>query len=740
MKYEGEFMPPENEDYLFLKEDENEQQPEPDSFWDILIVDDDPEIHSVTKLALSGVELWQRTLRFHHAYSGQEAVDYLIAHPDIAVVLLDVVMETDDAGLVVVKKVREELENHNVRIILRTGQPGHAPEEEVIRKYDINDYKTKTELTRSKLLTCLVTALRSYQQFCQMAAQTKALEDVLYASEAILGITKLSGFAESVVTQLANIMDCEPLGIMCGTLDDSGKLYVYGGSRQFFNEPGIGLEQLDDGRVISQVKACLKSGEHQFTPLDLTLLVKGKNRKAAIYLECAAEVEPGQRQFIDLFLTNVSVGLDNVQLFNRLRDVAYKDTLTGLANRSAFVECLSDYANAQNQLCLMLLDIAHFSDINNGLGQDIGNCLLQAVAHRLQQEVPESEILARIGADVFALLVPIHQLDIDLFNEMLSTPFQAGEHLLPVDFFIGMCEQADFKASGLDTIKLAYIALNQAKKLKQSNYCTYTPDMEEQMTWRLGVIRQLRTDFEEGKLQVWYQPQLDLDTLEVIGCEALLRWPSGNGNYISPAVFVPLAEDAGLIGIIGQWVLEQACQLQNRLQQLGVDIHIAVNVSVPQFKASNYAAQVKETLTRFGISPHQIELEVTESVVMDELGGVIETLTELKEFGIEIALDDFGTGFSSLSYLQTLPLNRLKIDRSFVKDLPDEDAGAIASLIIALGKKLGLRTIAEGIETEEQAAYLKRLGCQEAQGFLYAKPMPVDELEAYLKDKSQPSE
>lgn len=221
--------------------------------------------------------------------------------------------------------------------------------------------------------------------------------------------------------------------------------------------------------------------------------------------------------------------------------------------------------------------------------------------------------------------------------------------------------------------------------------------------------------------------------MAVIGCEALLRWPTGKGDYISPGVFVPLAEDAGLIVEIGQWVLEQACSMQKQLSSLGHDISVAVNVSVPQFKVANYAQQVKQTIMEHDVPPEKIELEVTESVVMDEINTVVHTLSELKSFGVEVAIDDFGTGFSSLSYLQKLPLARLKIDRAFVKGIPQEDSGAIAELVISLGRHLGLKTIAEGVETQEQADILRALGCDEVQGFFFARPMAQDDLLAYLK-------
>ena len=730
-------MTSEHNDFLFFnhEEDLNEDIVHA-GYWDILIVDDEPEIHTVTELALSGVEFWGKTLRFHHAYSGVEAIEVLTNTHNVSVLLLDVVMESDDAGLKVVKEVRDTLQNHNVRIILRTGQPGYAPEEKVIREYDINDYKTKTELTRSKLVTSLVTAIRSYEQVCQLEYQSKALNNILLASKAILGFTDIKAFTMAVIKQLSVILDCAPRGVVCGSLDDSNQVRVLGGCAEFSAFIGQGVEQLDDGRIILQVQNCFEFGEHQHTEHDTTFLLKSKNRQAAIYLEYVSQPSLNQLQFAEIFLTNVSVGLDNVRLFNKLRDAAYKDVLTGLANRTDFIEQVEKYHRLNsNEYVFILIDVAHFSDINNGLGQEVGNYLLIAIVERLKQEYPQAKLLSRIGADVFGFLIARSEFDLNELHENLNLPFSAAEHLLPVNFKIGLCEQQDFQTTGIETLKLAYIALNQSKKGQLGNAVYYTSDMEEQMAWRLGIIRQLRQDFENNKLEVWYQPQLAFDDLSIVGCEALLRWPSGNGNYISPAVFVPLAEDAGLIVAIGQWVLEQACQQQKRLAAQGVDIRIAVNVSVPQFKVKGYAQQVKDTLVKYQVKPQNIELEVTESVVMDELSMVIDTLNELKAFGIEVAIDDFGTGFSSLSYLQKLPLDRLKIDRAFIKDLPDQDNGAIAALVVALGAKLGLKTIAEGVETQAQADFLKQLGCDEVQGFMYAKPMPEVELIQYIDSK-----
>jgi len=532
------------------------------------------------------------------------------------------------------------------------------------------------------------------------------------------------------------ILQCEPRGLVCSMLDGDDFIQVLGGTGPYQSYFGEKLSSVGP-ELLSQVEQCFNLSEHKYSESTATFLLKSKHRKAALYIECDNPPKSDQLQFAEIFLTNVSVALDNVRLFVKLRDAAYKDVLTGISNRTNFIERVARFQKPLvNDYVFVLIDVVNFSDINNGLGQEVGNKLLIGIVQRLKENYPKAKELSRIGADVFGFLVRRDEFDLKALNEYLSKPFNAEDNVLPIDFRIALCEQQDFQSTGIDTLKVAYIALNQAKKIKHKEGVYYTIEMQDKMAWRLGIIRQLRHDFSRNKLEVWYQPQLALDDLSLIGCEALLRWPAENGTYISPAVFVPLAEDAGLIVDIGQWVLEQACQQQKRLEKMGEEIGIAVNVSVPQFKVKGYAQNVKATLEKYGVKPKNIELEVTESVVMDELDTVVNTLRELKELGIEVAIDDFGTGFSSLSYIQSLPLDRLKIDRAFIKDLPDKDTGAIASLVISLGAKLGLKTIAEGVETQQQAQFLKDLGCDEVQGFMYAKPMPEHELVEFINKRN----
>ncbi|MDX1392670.1 MAG: EAL domain-containing protein, partial [Rheinheimera sp.] len=254
------------------------------------------------------------------------------------------------------------------------------------------------------------------------------------------------------------------------------------------------------------------------------------------------------------------------------------------------------------------------------------------------------------------------------------------------------------------------------------------------MSERLALLRMLRQDFSQDRLQLWYQPQISLSSNNVVGMEALLRWPQANGQFVSPAVFIPLAEYSGLIVEIGSWVLDQACQQIKQLEKQGhTGLRIAVNVSMPQFRNHTFVQSVMDCVRRHQINPQLLELEITESVVMDEPKIVIEALNKLKSFGIKVAIDDFGIGFSSLSYLQQLPLDRIKVDRAFIRDINQVAGEVIAETIISLGKRLNLATIAEGVETPEQAQAVTAMGCDEVQGFMYAKPMPPAELVLFLQ-------
>ena len=737
-----------NDELIFMDEEdsEHEENEATSGVWHILVVDDDEEIHSVTRLALSDLVLNGKRLQFHHAYSGDEALKLLAERGnEFAILLLDVVMESDDAGLRVAKIMREEMRLEEPRIILRTGQPGYAPEESVIKEYDINDYKTKTELTRSKLVTTIISSLRSYQQILTINQSRKGLEKIIGSAANLLEEHSVRGFCEGVVEQISSLIGLDADGVLCAragsVLDkDEDGVYVLGAAGELADFINKRLESINNDKIVMQVTQCLQHKNHIFGDDFSVLYMDSSGYEAAVYIQAGNEISDVDRQLLEVFLSSVSVGYENVNLFHQLRNAAFRDYLTRLPNRNEFINMLDDLNRLDNDFdaeLIALVDINHFSDINDGLGQEVGNKLLIAVSERLEQEFGNNCMMARIGADVFGLIGNGDALSPQNIEKVFSAPFKAGDHTLPVNITVGLTRLLE-NASGINLLKQTNIALNRAKKNLTANFEFYAPEMEEKTTWRLGMIRQLRADFAERKLEVWFQPQVDLATEEVVGMEALLRWPSREGGYISPAVFVPLAEYSGLIIDIGEWVLLESCQKLKALEGLGYqDLRVAVNISMPQFRDPRFVPLIKDTLKELDIKPQNLELEITESLVMDEPQIVVASLKDLKSNGIQIAIDDFGTGFSSMSYLQQLPLDRLKVDRAFVKEVEPGKQAFIAETIVTLGQKLGLKTIAEGVEKPEQAQYMLDLGCDEAQGYMYAKPMPYNDLIDFLANRKK---
>lgn len=733
----------ENE-YLFaghINHPEIEEEDTTQGVWRVLIVDDEPEIHKVTELALNGLVILNRRLEFLHAYSGNEAIELLKNESDVAIILLDVVMETDDAGLIACKRIREELGLIDVRIILRTGQPGYAPEEHVIMQYDINDYRTKTELTRNKLLTSIFSAIRSYSQILQLSNSRNFLDALNNLNAILISQPDLSYFVECLVKKSSELFQVEGDALLLidhpiekGEVSERGHWVAYG-TGEFASSIGQRYENLLDTQVINLITQAISKQTNIIENDGLVIYINAQSCSGVLYFDCNVKTEIPV-QLLQTFVSNVASDLDNSLLLKKVSDIAYRDGLTNLPNRTRFIQLLDEYTAgdiAGNTVALV--DVDHFSDINDGLGQEVGNSLLLSVAARLQQHLTSSVIVSRIGADIFGLIGDDKTLDPHLLLSLFESSFHADEHIIPVKASVGYCRKLENDKSGLVVLKHANIALNRAKKDIQSRYSFYRPEMEDETSWRLGMIRKLTTDFHDGKLRVWYQPQINVQSGKVVGMEALLRWPDGNGGYIPPVTFIPLAEYSGLIVEIGAWVIEQSCKELQRLNSLSYhDLRVAINVSMPQFRNSNFVKNLLSTVEKFNVKPELIELEITESVVMDDPKTVVKALKQLKANKFTIAIDDFGTGFSSLSYLHQLPLDRIKVDREFIKDIGQGGDGIIAETVINLGRKLGLETIAEGIETQFQLDYVKNLGCDEVQGYFHAKPMPADELETFLAE------
>ena len=730
-----------DDDFLTLiAEDEPSHDHQDVRHWRILIVDDDADVHQATEFALTNTPILDRPLMFLHAYSSEEAIDLLKREHDIAVILLDVVMECEDAGLRLVKIIREELNLHESRIILRTGQPGYAPEMDAIRDYDINDYKTKSELSRNRLYTALTAAIRSYDQIHAINASRRGLGMIIRASAELMARHGLREFAAGVITQLAGLLRLAPEGVVCahenGDSAESTRIIAAAGSyARCIEQP---LSSLGRPAVTAQIQLAMDARQSQFSAHSTTLFFAGESgRDMAAYIETSVPLHGLDFQLLEVFCTNITIGLENVILFAKLKGLAFNDQLLDIPNRLSFVQSLSTaIAEQRANETLALVDIDHFAQLNDALGHSYGDTLLAAVANRLKETLPKEAVIARVDADTFGILGEDSVVTPDVLHAAFRTPFHLDNSDHQLSASIGLARLTEVDGDGSAALKCANIALSAAKESTRGGFCYFARDMELHTRRRVRLLQDLRVAFERDRLFVVYQPQVTLGNRKLIGVEALMRWRNDQGQFIPPEQFIPLAESSGLIIRLGEWVLRTACMSLRQFEHSGVqDLRMAVNVSVSQFRHPLFLPSVDAVLKESGINPHLLELEITESVAMLEYEFMRGMISQLKQRGLMVAIDDFGTGFSSLSYLERLHVDRLKIDSSFITQMTQaQSSHRIVDTILQLGHGLDLSVIAEGIETEAQAAALTALGCDEGQGYLFAKPLEAEALLAYIAE------
>jgi len=425
--------------------------------------------------------------------------------------------------------------------------------------------------------------------------------------------------------------------------------------------------------------------------------------------------------------------------------LAHHDALTELPNRLLFIDRLrQSFVRAkmeQSKVALLFMDIDRFKTINDSLGHHVGDQLLQEVARRLKRCIEGVNTIARLGGDEFVIVIEQLKAIEDaghaasrIINEM-EQPFALGQHTLGITVSIGIGIYPDDGNDVIALMKSADAAMYHAKEMGRNNYQFFTAEMNARIEEQLLLETHLRRALDNGELSLHYQPQVDLSSGQVKGVEALLRWTNTELGSVSPARFIPVAEESGLIIPISRWMLRSACEQLRQWNDYGIwNIRVAVNLSAIQFRQADFVESVEELVAEMTIRPDQLELEITESTLMETAGHTIDNLNKLRQRGFLIAIDDFGTGYSSLSYLKRFPVDRLKIDQSFVRDVDsDPDDAAIVSAIIAMARNLGLHVIAEGVEKEEHRLFLQGQNCDEAQGYLYSRPLAASEVETILR-------
>ena len=434
-----------------------------------------------------------------------------------------------------------------------------------------------------------------------------------------------------------------------------------------------------------------------------------------------------------------------------IKHLAFYDPLTQLPNRRLFIDRLEkamvSCARRGKMGALLFLDLDNFKKINDSLGHFIGDLLLQEVAERLKLSVREEDTVARFGGDEFVVMLidlsdktPVAAAQAQVIAEKIlnkfSQPYLLDNQTYAISCSLGVALFSDHEETVEDIIKHADIAMYQAKKAGCSTFRFFDPQMKAAIKAYLALETELRSALEQNQFQLYYQIQVD-STQRALGAEVLIRWFHPERGLVSPAQFIPIAEETGLIITIGLWVLESACaQLQTWQQdKLTCALTLSVNVSAKQYRQTDFVAQVASVIQRYAINPKFLKLELTESILIEDIEAIIVTMKSLSEMGIQFSLDDFGTGYSSLQYLKRLPLYQLKIDQSFVRDITvDNNDKEIVITIIRMAQAMNLHVIAEGVETEQQRYFLEQQECLAYQGYLFGKPMPIDQFEVLLKN------
>ncbi|MFT5045572.1 MAG: diguanylate cyclase (GGDEF)-like protein, partial [Porticoccaceae bacterium] len=451
---------------------------------------------------------------------------------------------------------------------------------------------------------------------------------------------------------------------------------------------------------------------------------------------------------------------ERIDAQKQIHNLAYYDLVTGLPNRAQLSEqlryTLKLSKRNDSKFSVLFLDLDHFKQVNDTLGHDAGDELLQQVANRLTSVVRETDMIiggngadtdlesqhtvARLGGDEFVVLLSVINRAEDAARvaeriaQAIGMPYELGNNTVNVTTTIGI---SVYPADGDDfesMMKSADIAMYHAKESGRNGYQFYSRNIHEQALARFSLEADLRVAIETDQLTVAYQPKIDMKTGELSGVEALTRWRHPEKGTMDPSVFIPLAEETGLIIPLGRWVLRQACEQMQRWVKAGwPPMVMAVNCSAVQFTKSNVIEDINEAIRFSGLDPKYLEIELTESLLLQDGEKGIQILKDMKELGIQVAIDDFGTGFSSLSYLKRLPVDKLKIDKSFVDDLAtDSGDAAIVTAIITLSHNLNLTVVAEGVETQEQYDILRSYKCNEAQGYLISRPLEIDDFETWM--------
>ncbi|WP_413282864.1 EAL domain-containing protein [Vibrio sp. MA40-2] len=715
--------------------------------WKVLSVEDDLNYQQSLLYGLSDLVVQGQPVEILTANSAVAAAEMLVKHDDIAVILLDVVMERDDAGLRLVDTIRNVQGNEAVRIILLTGQPGSAPRQSVMQEYDIDEYWNKSEVNHDQLSTVISAHLRTWQTLRELKQGYLGLQMVVDAARSLSSKYDFDSFTQVVLSEIGRVVGVNTKGIVCVIqhVNDNpseikqAKIVAASGSSinligQDFNIESQGLF----GKICKQA---LESQTHQFDQNFSALYFKGDGKLADHFLILVNNDTPLSGfhiNLLNLFSENINSGFTKISLISRLNQLAYQDSVLKIHNQNWLQRELANMTEEDKKNSeLLILNVNHFASNVLIFGEEHAMDIIKQLYFTIKSMSSDNSFIARVGTDAFVILcVKGDALDKQSLYSLIDQPVMVRD--IPHSLELTIARMDMQLLIGIPHEKILYLGLSLLQIAHQEchSIIEYNPDHFIDITAESILMNQLREAISNNELSIVLQPKIDMINDVVVGFESLLRWKK-QGQFISPQVFIPIAEQSGLINQLDSFVFEQTLNAIEVLNVAGYKLPISFNATCTDLKNQTYLDMIVHAITERNIDPELLELEITESQAMLDYDQMNPILMKLRQLGLNIALDDFGTGYSSLSHVSRLAATCIKIDRSFVMNIENDKASShVVDMIMKLADQFSFTVIAEGIETTKQKEIVLQRGCRYGQGYLFSKPMPLADIISWLNKKA----
>ena len=711
--------------------------------WRILAVDDDVDFQNALAFSLKDAILLDRPIELTQAFSMSAAARILARGPEFAVVLADVVMETEDAGLRLAKAIREMLGYFDTRIILLTGQPGFAPIDSVMSRYDLSDYCLKSDINRRGIKNILTGSLRAYRDIAAVSFARRSLNLILETSNRLVAKRRHEEIANIVLHEITRMLSLPPEGIVCvqshpTAAVDPREVQVIGAAGRLAPLVGTTAAELPSEEIAGALITALqekhdvstRDGNVLFFPPHLTF------EHYAVYVATGRKLQQTEYELLKVFIDTAARGFGTAKLLNSLERQAFVDPLLDIGNRNAMLReiqrAIDNPESAPQNL--LNIDIDNFKGINAAFGSEHATQLLIAVRDAVLKVFYPPHFVARVAPDLFYVIGPAELVHFESAEPIFAEPLTVDGNEYRITACYALVPLAEGGSTPEDILRAANASMRAAKTNGPGSRQRYDPALEVEARRRFAISSNLAQALPAKELTTLIQPQIDLNSGRMIGGEVLLRWNHA-GKFIPPSEFIPIAEQSALIHKIGQAVIDQTFAALAALTQAGrEDLTLSINVSPREFENEDYVTALLARCAAAGIPPSRIELELLETAAMTHFDRICGQLNQFRQAGGSVAIDDFGTGMSSLAYLMELPHDRIKIDRGFIAKLQSgTPSQRLTGMIVDLGRSLNKTVIAEGVETAFQADWLLARGCQQAQGWHYARALKLDEFIAFRR-------